>query len=309
VTTGDADVQGVFSVLATPFRQGGDVDVESLRRYVEHFIGAGVTGFTALGVLGEAARLTERERAVVLETVLTQVNGRVPVVVGTTTEGLHTCLELSRAAQAAGATAVMVSPPRAPKLNSSSVKAHFAALADALTIPLVIQDFPPVSGFTMEASLLVQIAREIPAARTIKLEDPPTPLKTARLIDAAGDMPLTIFGGLGGVYLLEELMAGSAGAMTGFAFPEILVGIVSKWQAGDRDGAADLFYKTVPLMRLEFQEGIGMAVRKEVLKRRGLIADASTRAPGATIDAGTRAALDRLITWTAAQEGLGWISG
>ena len=229
-------------------------------------------------------------------------------MVGTTTEGLHTCLELSRAAQTAGATAVMVSPPRAPKLNSASVKAHFAALAEALTIPIVIQDFPPVSGFTMEASLLVQIAREIPAARTIKLEDPPTPLKTARLLDAAGDMPLTIFGGLGGVYLLEELMAGSAGAMTGFAFPEILVGIVSRWHAGDHDGAADLFYKTVPLMRLEFQEGIGMAVRKEVLKRRGLIADASTRAPGATIDPGTRAALDRLITWTAAQEGLAWIS-
>ena len=103
--------------------------------------------------------------------------------------------------------------------------------------------------------------------------------------------------------------AGSAGAMTGFAFPEILVGIVSRWHAGDKDGAADLFYRTVPLMRLEFQEGIGMAVRKEVLKRRGLIADASTRAPGATIDPGTRAALDRLITWTAAQEGLAWISG
>jgi 4-hydroxy-tetrahydrodipicolinate synthase len=301
-------VQGVFSVLATPFRDGGDVDVASLRRYVEHFIGAGVTGFTALGVLGEAARLTERERALVLDTVLTQVNGRVPVVVGTTTEGLQTCLESSRAAQAAGATAVMVSPPRAPKLNSASVKAHFTALAEALTIPIVIQDFPPVSGFTMEASLLVQIATDIPAARTIKLEDPPTPLKTARLLDAAGGMPLTIFGGLGGVYLLEELMAGSAGAMTGFAFPEILVGIVSRWHAGDKDGAADLFYKTVPLMRLEFQEGIGMAVRKEVLKRRGLIADASTRAPGATIDAGTRAALDRLVTWTAAQEGLAWIS-
>lgn len=301
-------MNGVYSVLATPFRGGGEVDVESLRRYVEHFLGAGVSGFTALGVLGEAARLTERERALVLDTVLTQVAGRVPVVVGTTTEGLHTCLELSKAAQAAGAAMVMVSPPRAPKLNSASVKAHFAALAEALTIPIVIQDFPPVSGFAMEPALLVDIARDIPSARTIKLEDPPTPLKTARLKQLAGDLPLTIFGGLGGVYLLEELMAGSAGAMTGFAYPEILVGIVSRWQKGDQDGAADLFYRTVPLMRLEFQEGIGMAVRKEVLKRRGLIADAATRAPGATIDPGTRAALDRLITWTAAQEGLAWIS-
>ena len=236
------------------------------------------------------------------------VPGGVRVAAATPPDGLHTCRELSKAAQAAGAAMVMVSPPRAAKLNSASVKAHYAALADTLTIPIVIQDFPPVSGFAMEASLLVQITREIPAARVIKLEDPPTPLKTAKLLEAAGDVPLTIFGGLGGVYLLEELMAGSAGAMTGFAFPEILVGIVSRWQAGDRDGAADLFYRTVPLMRLEFQEGIGMAVRKEVLKRRGLIADASTRAPGATIDPGTRAALDRLITWTAAQEGLAWIS-
>ncbi len=302
-------MKGVYSVLATPFRQGGDVDVESLRRYVEHFIGAGVSGFTALGVLGETARLTERERALVLDTVLTQVNGRVPVVAGTTTDGLRTCLEASRGAQAAGAAAVMVSPPRAPKLNSASVKAHYSALAEALTIPIVIQDFPPVAGFPMEPALLIQIARDIPAARTIKLEDPPTPLKTARLLEAAGDVPLTIFGGLGGVYLLEELMAGSAGAMTGFAYPELLVGIVSRWQSGDRDAAADLFYRTVPLMRLEFQEGIGVAVRKEVLKRRGLIAAASTRSPGASLDAGTRAALDRLVAWTATHEGLAWISG
>ncbi len=301
-------MHGVYSVLATPFRQGGDVDVESLRRYVEHFVGAGVSGFTALGVLGETARLTERERALVLDTVLTQVAGRVPVVAGTTTDGLHTCRDASRAAQAAGAAAVMVSPPRAPKLNSAAVRAHFAALADALTIPIVIQDFPPVSGFSMEAPLLAQIAREVPTARTIKLEDAPTPLKTARVLEAVGDVPLTIFGGLGGVYLLEELMAGSAGAMTGFAYPEVLVAIVNRWRAGDRDGAADLFYRAVPLMRLEFQEGIGVAVRKAVLQRRGLIADASTRAPGATLDAGTQAALDRLLAWTSGQEGLTWIS-
>jgi len=299
---------GVYSVLATPFRQGRDVDVDGLRRIVDHFVAAGVTGFTALGVTSEAARLTERERALVLDTVMTQVAGRVPVVVGTSAEGVLTCVAWSQAAQAAGAAAVMVSPPRAPKLNSASVRAHYAALADAVTLPIVVQDYPPVSGFTMEPALLAQLARDIPTARTIKLEDPPTPFKTTRILEATGEVPVAIFGGLGGVYLLEELLAGSAGAMTGFAFPEILVGIVGKWQAGDRDGAADLFYRTVPLMRVEFQEGIGMAIRKEVLRRRGLITDASTRAPGATLDAGTRAALDRVIAWTAAQEGLAWIS-
>ncbi len=301
-------MHGVFSVLATPFDAHGEVDVDSLRRVVDAFVAAGVTGFTALGVTSEVTRLTERERALVLDTVMTHVAGRVPVVVGTTAEGLHTCLAFSRQAKAAGATAVMISPPRAPKLNSASVRAHYAAIADAVDVALIIQDYPPVSGFAMEPALLASIARDIPSARTIKLEDPPTPRKTALILEAAGDVPIAIFGGLGGVYLLEELLAGGAGAMTGFAYPEALVAIVSTFRAGDVDGAADVFYRTVPLMRFEFQEGIGMAIRKEVLKRRGLIRDSGTRAPGARIDAGTAAALDRLLAWTATQEGCAWIS-
>jgi 4-hydroxy-tetrahydrodipicolinate synthase len=301
-------MHGVFSVLATPFDARGDVDVESLRRVVDAFIAAGVTGFTALGVTSEVTRLTERERAQVLDTVMTHVAGRVPVVVGTTAEGLHTCLAFSRQAKAAGAAAIMISPPRAPKLNSASVRAHYAAVADAVDVPLIIQDYPPVSGFAMEPTLLASIARDIPAARTIKLEDPPTPRKTALILDAAGDVPIAIFGGLGGVYLLEELLAGGAGAMTGFGYPEALVAIVSKFRSGDVDGAAAIFYRTVPLMRFEFQEGIGMAIRKEVLKRRGLIRDGGARAPAAPIDAGTQEALDRVLAWTATQEGCAWIS-
>lgn len=301
-------MHGVFSVLATPFDARGEVDSDSLRRVVDAFIAAGVTGFTALGVTSEVTRLTERERAVVLDTVMSQVAGRVPVVVGTTAEGLHTCLAFTRQARDAGAAAVMISPPRAPKLNSASVRAHYASVADAVDVPLIVQDYPPVSGFAMEPALLASIARDIPSARTIKLEDPPTPRKTALILEAAGDVPIAIFGGLGGVYLLEELLAGGAGAMTGFAYPEALVAIVSKFRAGDVDGAAEVFYRTVPLMRFEFQEGIGMAIRKEVLKRRGLIRDSGTRAPGARIDAGTQAALDRLLAWTATQEGCAWIS-
>lgn len=299
---------GVYSVLATPFDGRGEVDVASLRRVVETFIRAGVTGFTALGVTSEATRLTERERGLVLDTVMDEVAGRVPVVVGTTAEGVHTCLGFSHQAQAAGASAIMVSPPRAPKLNSASVRAHYATLAEQIDLPIIVQDYPPVSGFAMEPALLAAIARDLPPARTIKLEDPPTPRKTALILEAAGDTPIAIFGGLGGVYLLEELLAGSAGAMTGFAYPEALVGIVSRFRAGDVTGAAELFYRVVPLMRFEFQEGIGMAIRKEVLRRRGLIADAGTRAPGARMDAGTAAALDRLLAWTATQEGCAWIS-
>ncbi len=305
-------MQGVYSVLPTPFARNTDIDHDSLRRVVDLAIAAGVDGLTALGVTSEAARFTESERAQVMDTILTHVAGRVPVVVAATADGLRTCITYARQAKAAGAARVMVSPPRLPKLNSDAVVRHYAALADAVDLPIVVQDYPPISGFAMEPWLLARIAQEVPSARTIKLEDPPTPFKTARILERTGDVPVSIFGGLGGVFLLEELMAGAAGAMTGFAYPEALVRIVRHYQSGAVDRASDLFYRLVPLMRFEFQEGIGMAIRKEVLRRRGALTDASTRAPGATLDAGTLTALDRLLRWTATEvstlEGASWIS-
>jgi 4-hydroxy-tetrahydrodipicolinate synthase len=160
----------------------------------------------------------------------------------------------------------------------------------------------------MEPALLARIAKEIPSARTIKLEDPPTPFKTARILEASAGTPVQIFGGLGGVFLLEELISGATGAMTGFAFPEILARIMTHWNAGERDAAADVFYRAVPLMRFEFQEGIGMAIRKEVLRRRGALASAATRGPAGALDAPTRQALDRVLAWVVSQKGMEWIS-
>jgi 4-hydroxy-tetrahydrodipicolinate synthase len=290
-------LEGVYSVLPTPFHANGDLDEESLRRVIDLFIGAGVNGVTALGVTGEVARLDDGERRRVLEVVVEHVKGRIGVVAGTTAEGTRTCIAYTRHARQAGATAVMVSPPRMPKLNSEAVVRHYKALADAVDIEIVVQDYPPISGFAMEPGLLARIAKQIPRARTIKLEDPPTPFKTSRIIEAAGDTPVRIFGGLGGVFLLEELLAGATGAMTGFAFPEILVQIVTLFRRGRIEEAADVFYRTVPLMRFEFQEGIGMAIRKEVLHRRGALASPVTRAPGATLDPTTREALDRVMQW------------
>jgi 4-hydroxy-tetrahydrodipicolinate synthase len=293
-----APFAGVFSVLPTPFTPSGDVDFDSLKRVVDLFIADGVNGFTALGVTSEVARLTEAERDAVLDTIISQVNGRVPIVAGTTAEGLRTCVGYTRHAKAAGAAAVMISPPRMPKINSDAVARHFAEVAAAVDIPIIVQDYPPISGYAMEASLLARIARDVPAARTIKLEDPPTPLKTARILEHATGLDVKIFGGLGGVFLLEELMAGAAGAMTGFAFPAILVQIVGLFRAGKTDEAADLFYRKVPLMRFEFQEGIGMAIRKEVLRRRGAIGHAGIRPPGGVLDQMTTTALDRVMKWT-----------
>jgi 4-hydroxy-tetrahydrodipicolinate synthase len=288
---------GVFSVLPTPFDPSGDIDAASLRRVIDLFLKGGVNGFTALGVTGEVARLTEAERDRVLDVVVSHVAGRVPIVAGTTADGLRTCIEFTRRAQQAGAAAAMISPPRMAKINSDAVAKHYAEVAAAVDLPIIVQDYPPISGYAMEPALLARIARDVPAARTIKLEDPPTPAKTSRILEQAAGIDVRIFGGLGGVFLLEELLAGAAGAMTGFAFPEILVRVVERFRAGQIDEAADLFYRTVALMRFEFQEGIGMAIRKEVLRRRGAIAHAGIRPPGGTLDRATKDALDRVMKW------------
>jgi 4-hydroxy-tetrahydrodipicolinate synthase len=302
-------LEGVYSVLPTAFTATGNLDDQSLRRVIDLFIKAGVNGVTALGVTGEVSRLDDSERHHVLDVVLAHVHGRIGVVAGTTAEGTRTCISYSRHAKAAGATAVMVSPPRMPKLNAEAVVRHFHELADAVDIEIVVQDYPPISGYAMEPWLLARIAREIPRARTIKLEDPPTPFKTSRILselakdtraDGLRQEDVRIFGGLGGVFLLEELLAGATGAMTGFAFPEVLVQIVGLFRAGRVKDAADVFYRAVPLMRFEFQEGIGMAIRKEVLHRRGALASPATRAPGATLDSTTRDALDRVMEWVEA---------
>jgi 4-hydroxy-tetrahydrodipicolinate synthase len=293
-------------VLPTAFTAAGDLDDDSLRRVIDLFIGAGVNGVTALGVTGEVARLEDAERKHVLDVVTRHVNGRIGVVAGTTAEGTRTCINYSKHAKDAGATAVMVSPPRMPKLNSDAVMRHYHALAEAVDIEIVVQDYPPISGYAMEPSLLARIAKEIPKARTIKLEDPPTPFKTSRILSEVEKLAdnerldVRIFGGLGGVFLLEELLAGATGAMTGFAFPEVLVEIVKLFRSGRVDEAAEVFYRAVPLMRFEFQEGIGMAIRKEVLHRRGALASPATRAPGAALDKTTRDALDRVLVWVEA---------
>ncbi len=300
--------EGVYSIIPTAFTDAGDFDPASQRAVVDLFIEKGANGLTALGVTGEVARLEERERAAVLAVVVEQAAGRVPIIAGTSAEGTRTCISYTRQAKELGAAAVMVSPPRMPKLNSAAVVNHYKALADAVDLPIIVQDYPPIAGFAMEPALLARIAKEVPTARTIKLEDPPTPFKTARILEAAGETKVQIFGGLGGVFLLEELISGATGAMTGFAFPEILARIMKHWHAGERDAAADVFYRAVPLMRFEFQEGIGMAIRKEVLRRRGALKSAATRAPAGALDAPTGEALDRVLAWVTSQKGMEWIS-
>lgn len=294
-------------MLPTPFRAGGEVDHACLARVTDLAVAAGVQGVNVLGAAGEASRLSERERLAVVETVTREVASRATVVVDTSSDGVRLCIELSRQVKALGATAVMVSPPRAPRLGSESVVNHYRTIAEAVDLPIVVQDAPAQCGITMDAGLLVRIAREVPAARTIKLADPPTSVKIARILAAAGETRVDVLGGQGGQFLIEDLLAGAAGVIAGLAYPEALVEVVRLYRAGDTDGAAAVFYRFVPLMRFEHQEGLAVAIRKEILRRRGVLTDGSTRAPGLVLDEGTRAALDRVLAWTAGQHGAEWM--
>src|SRR5258708_7233168 len=170
--------QGVYSIIPTAFSDSGDLDEASQRRVVDLFINKGANGLTALGVTGEVARLEDHERAKVLDVVVKQAAGRVPIIAGTSADGTRTCIVYTRQAKDLGAAAVMVSPPRMPKLNSAAVVAHYKALADAVDLPIIVQDYPPIAGFAIEPALLAPIAKEIPSPRTIKPDDPPTPFKT-----------------------------------------------------------------------------------------------------------------------------------
>src|SRR3954470_15018036 len=154
--------EGVYSIIPTAFTESGEIDEASQRRVVDLFIDKGANGLTALGVTGEVARLEEHERGTILDVVVQQAAGRVPVIAGTSADGTRTCIAYTRQARALGAAAVMVSPPRMPKLNSHAVVNHYKALADAVDLPIIVQDYPPITGFAMEPSLLARIAKEIP---------------------------------------------------------------------------------------------------------------------------------------------------
>jgi 4-hydroxy-tetrahydrodipicolinate synthase len=187
----------------------------------------------------------------------------------------------------------MLAPPALPRPNEAALRRHFLAVAAAVGVPIVVQDHPASSGVWMSVEFLASLAAESASCRVIKLEEEPSPPKVRRLLSA--DPELAILGGLGGMMLLEELRAGAAGTMTGFGFPEILVGIVRRWFAGDMAGARNAFYRATPLIRFENQPVLNLPIRKEVYRRRGAIASARVRAPGAVLDPGTLADLDDLL--------------
>ena len=248
---------------------------------------------TILGVLGEAGKLGDAERDRVIATVVEQAAGRIPICAGTSHAATDQCITFSRRAQELGAQAIMVAPPRLARPNDAALRRHYLSVAEAVDLPIVVQDHPASSGVYMSVELVAQLAAEAPACRFLKLEDEPSPPKVAAV--RAADERIAVFGGLGGMMFLEELRRGAAGTMTGFGFPEILVDIYRRWNIGDYDGATDVFFRACPLIRFENQPLINLALRKEIYFRRGAIASPRVRLPAMALDPGTRSDLDDLL--------------
>ena len=283
-------LRGTWYIVPSPFDDDGALDLASLGRLVEAAIAWGVDGLTVMGVMAEPGSLSADERNDSLRAVFDASAGRLPIAVGCSGAALATTLELVAQAHELGACAAMVAAPPLMR-NVDQLPGYLGAVSRA-GLPLVIQDEPNATGVVLPVSILLAAAAAS-GSRTMKVEDPPTPPKIARLL--AGNPDLDIFGGLGGVSALGELRRGACGTMTGFAYPEILRAVRLHVEADARRDAGLLFDRYLPLIQFEAQQVVGLAIRKEVLRRRGIFTTHRTRGLAPTLDAVTLEELDELL--------------
>ena len=296
----DATAKGVYLITVTPFTDAGALDLPSTDRMVDFCLEAGVTGLTVLGIMGEATKLTAEESRTYVKQVLARVSGRVPVVVGASAAGFAPMKELTQSVMDLGASGVMVAPPPTVKTDDQIVS-YFDMVSETLgpDVPWVLQDHPVSTGVQMSASVILRIIKNSPTCVMLKHEDCPGLAKMSayRAASDKGDAKRIsiLTGNGGGLFLPEELSRGADGAMTGFAYPEMMVDVVRAHAAGDVERAHDLFDAYLPLSRYEQQAGIGLAVRKHLLAQRGVIASAAIRKPGPKLSSADLADLDRLV--------------
>ncbi len=290
--------RGVFVIAVTPFTDSGELDFASTDRLVDFYLERGATGLTILGIMGEAPKLTAEESRRFVRAVLARVAGRVPVVVGVSSPGFATMRELTADCMDAGAAGVMVAPPAAVRTDDELVN-YFGQVVTALgdDVPWVLQDFPQATGVRISLAVLRRVFTQMPSCVMLKHEDWPglAKISAVRADEAAGQRRVSILCGNGGLFLPEEMARGADGAMTGFAFPEMMAGVVAAHAAHDRSRGQDIFDAYLPLCRYEQQAGIGLAVRKFVLARRGAIATARLRAPGPSLSAQDVAEVEFLL--------------
>lgn len=295
----DESAKGVYAIAATPFTEDGSLDFDSTDSMVDFYLDCGVKGLTILGVMGEAHKLASEESLAFAKRVLDRVDGEVPVVVGVSSPAFNPMAALTRQVMDLGAAGVMVAPMGG--LNTDEkIENYFHAVCDALgDTPIVLQDYPPSTGVWFSAALLNTLFADLPTLKVLKHEDAPGLRKITqfRAAEERGDRRrVSVLVGNGAVFLPLELARGADGAMTGFAFPEMLVQVCEMYGEDDPEGGETLFDIYLPLVRYEQQIGLGLGIRKEILRRRGVIATAAVRAPGPKLDADDHAELARLLS-------------
>jgi 4-hydroxy-tetrahydrodipicolinate synthase len=300
VTTFDTSAKGVYLITVTPFTDGGALDLASTDRMVDFCLDKGVTGLTILGIMGEATKLTAEESRTYARQVLARVNGRVPVVVGVSSPGFAAMSELTKSVMDLGAAGVMVAPPSTLRTDDQ-ITAYFAQVDETLgaKVPWCLQDHPVSTGVQMSTSVVLRILKNSPTCVMLKHEDWPglAKLSAIRAASDKGELRRVsiLTGNGGGLFLPEELTRGADGAMTGFAYPEMMVDVVAAHARGDIERAHDLFDAYLPLARYEQQAGVGLAVRKHLFQQRGVIASAMVRKPGPKLSAQDVADIERLV--------------
>lgn len=287
-------LSGVCTITLTPFTEEGDVDLGGIDSLARLYLDSGVHGLTILGIMGEAHKLSDAERSIVMERYLEAAGDRVPVVVGCSAAATKVTIEWAREAEEIGAAAVMVAPPNQVR-NLDLVFEHYRRVAEAVSLPVVVQDEPVNTGVVMPAAFIARVVNEIEGCRYVKLEEAPTTIKITSLLEKIEDR-VGIFGGLGGMYFYEELSRGAVGIMTGFAYQEILVHTYELFSKGKKREAQEHFFRYLPLIRFEAQLGVGgVSIRKEVFKLRGAIPSSHVRFPAPALDEETLRELEELV--------------
>lgn len=294
----DAQAAGVYVIAATPFHPDGRIDTSSIDRLTDFYIASGASGITALGVMGEAPKLDADESLSLVRQMVKRA-GTVPVVVGVTAPGFAPMRALARGAMDAGAAGVMIAPPNTLRTDDQIV-AYYAQAREAIgaDVPFALQDYPLGFSVVMTPRVLCRIVTDNDNCVMLKLEDWPglEKISAVRALERdAGMRRTSILTGNGGIFVDFELERGANGAMTGYAFPDMLSELVRLAAAGERDRAHDLFDAHLPLMRYEQQPGVGLAVRKYILMKRGVLASDAQRKPATSLSAAGRAEVEYLL--------------
>lgn len=285
---------GILPVAPTPFHTDGRVDEEGMRRVLDCMIDQGSDAICILANYSEQFVLSDEERATLMRLSLEHVAGSVPVIVTVSHFYTGIVVERAKAAEAQGASMVMMMPPyhgAALRADDAGVFEHFAAVSDAISIPIMVQD-APLSGVNLTVPLLVRMAKELENVSYFKIECPFAADKLAALIEAGGEHIVGPFDGEEAVTLLADLDAGCTGTMTSGLFPDRIKPIVTSYLAGDTATALEHWQTCLPLINHENRQ-CGLRACKTVFMEGGVIGSDHVRHPLRPMSARTK---DRLLS-------------